>query len=79
MKENNEDFFGCPKCNCRIVYQLDLARVPIGIMDRDNNGDMYLRDVSRDGQLHSSIYKCADCGFEFDEPLLISAECYEGQ
>lgn len=79
MKENNDGFFGCPKCNCRIVYQLDLARVPIGRFEKDYNGDVYVSDIAQNGLLRTSIYKCADCGFEFDDPILVSAECYGGQ
>jgi len=79
MKKNNDGFYACPKCNCRIIYELDSAKVPIGILEKDPNGEVYVRTISDSGRLYSFIYKCVDCEHEFDEPLWVSAECYEGQ
>jgi hypothetical protein len=77
-KDDDNGFYGCPKCNCRIVYQLDLAKSPIGIFEKNSSG-FYVSDLATDGSfITHAIFMCVDCGQKFDEPLWVSSECYEG-
>jgi hypothetical protein len=77
---NKNGEFCCPRCNCRIVYDFENAKIPIAILQQNHDGDGYFAEqIAADGRIMKDHYRCADCHFEFNDPVWISAECYEGK
>jgi DNA-directed RNA polymerase subunit RPC12/RpoP len=80
-EEKKEGNYGCPRCNCRVVYCLnsELAKIPIAILHQNHDGvGHYAEEIAYDGRIKGHYYRCVDCGHEFDNPVWISAECYKG-
>lgn len=78
-RTSNSGNFGCPRCNCRIVYDLWNADVPMARLEVNPAGHYYAEPISSKGRIMKDHYRCVDCHFEFDDPIWISAECYEGK
>jgi len=78
-KEKKEGNYACPRCNCRVVYDLSISRMSIAVLQQNHDGQgFFAEEIASDGQIKNCLFRCVDCGFEFDNPVWISAESYKG-